>query len=207
MLLTQPLMSITPTMDGAVLQVLARAESSFTIGQLQELIGDGSYNGVRRTAERLTGQGVVRASRVGRTTVYELNRAHLAAGPIIELASLHGTFLKRLRALLNSWDIRPTYAALFGSAARGDMHQESDIDLFFVRPSGPSSADDAWQSQVDSMTQKVANWTGNDVRVLEFSHEETAVAYGHDPVLESVERDAVYLTGAMNYWKKLSRGK
>jgi arsenite-transporting ATPase len=62
------------------------------------------------------------------------------------------------------------YAALFGSAARGDMRPDSDIDIFLVRPTG--SQLEAWERASSAFADRVTRWTGNDARVLEMTQAE-----------------------------------
>jgi len=49
----QPLAAITPTLDGDVLVVLARADAPFTAGVIQKLLGGRSYAGIRKVLDRL----------------------------------------------------------------------------------------------------------------------------------------------------------
>ena len=106
---------------------------------------------------RLAAQGVVSAERVGPAFAYRLNRAHLAAEPITALAGIRATFLTRLEQLLASWSQPAAYAAVFGSAGRGTMRPDSDIDLLLVRSDGP---DDTWDAQVNDLVSTVSAWTG-----------------------------------------------
>ncbi len=80
------------------------------------------------------------------------------------------------------------YAAVFGSAARGTMTAESDLDLLLVR------ADDAprgvWDEQVGALATDVTRWTGNDTRPLEYTASELADARDQ-PVLRDVLHDGL----------------
>ncbi len=93
----------------------------------------GSEIGVRKSLGRLVEQGIVRATEMGRNRVHELNREHVAA-PIAEaLAGLRLMLWQRFRNTLGSWNPKPVYGCVFGSAARGDGDAQSDIDLLLVR--------------------------------------------------------------------------
>src|SRR5215217_2577946 len=137
--LSQPLSTITPTLDGHVLAVLARNDAPFTTGQLHQILPQHSQEGIRKVLLRLTKQGIVHSVRVGNTFTYRFNRDHLAAEPTAELALLQETFLQRLETLLKSWQVSPVYAAVFGSAARGSMTVNSDLDLLLIRPDDVSA--------------------------------------------------------------------
>jgi len=132
--LTDPTRAVTSTLDGPVLAVLAQAGRPLTVGEVAAQAARGSELGVRKSLSRLVGEGIVRATVMGRNRVHELNRAHVAA-PVAELlAGLRLELWRRLRETLDAWDPKPIYACVFGSAARGDGGPESDIDLLLVHP-------------------------------------------------------------------------
>ena len=201
-----PFAVITPTVDGDVLAVLARADSAFTTRQVHRILDRYSYSGVRKVLERLSEQGVVDTQRYGTTDVFRLNREHLAAGPIIELAGLRATVIERVQVEIKRWPLPPVYAALFGSAARGGMYPGSDIDLFVVRPSKVNAEDQQWLEQLGQLESRVTAWTGNDARVLEYSDESVRALWSDEPVLESVRTDAVVLFGSSSYWRSVEHG-
>lgn len=206
MQLDHPFAVITPTVDGDVLAVLARADSAFTTRQVHRILDRYSYSGVRKVLERLSEQGVVDTQRYGTTDVFRLNREHLAAGPIIELAGLRATVIERVQVEIKRWPLPPVYAALFGSAARGGMYPGSDIDLFVVRPSKVNAEDQQWLEQLGQLESRVTAWTGNDARVLEYSDESVRALWSDEPVLESVRTDAVVLFGSSSYWRSVEHG-
>jgi hypothetical protein len=204
--LKHPLAVITPTVDGDALAVLARAEAAFTGREVHRLVGQYSEAGVRKVLTRLVEQGIVLIERAGPSYLYRLNRDHLAAPPIIALAGVRAEFLGRLRARLAQWDPPPVYAALFGSAARGDMRPDSDIDLLIVRPDAVDPDDDHWNSQVHQLISDVTRWTGNDTRPLEYGDTEIRRALRRgEPVLEAVRAEGVLLAGPSDYLRPARR--
>ncbi len=207
MLMQEPLGVVTPTLDGPVLTILAQVDQAFTPGQLHRMLGQYSEAGVRKVLTRLTQQGIVHAERISHIYRYRLNQEHLAAGAIIELANQRGTLLQRLEERLGAWPVQPVYAALFGSAARGDMQVGSDIDLLLVRPD--EAAREQWDDGVGHLSHAVSSWTGNDARVLEYSHRDLAVRALDDPVLASVANEGLTVAGPTMFLRRLlkSRGQ
>jgi predicted nucleotidyltransferase len=191
--------SVTSTLDGPVLAVLAAAGRPMTVGQVAEQAARGSEIGIRRSLARLVDQGIVRATLMGRNQVHELNRDHVAAEIAVLLAGLRHVLWNRFRADFKTWKVRPLYACVFGSAARMDGDEASDVDLLLVHPpfSGekkvvrlpasltseisdalgdfaPSSAKDdrcgrEWEAQVDRLRDSVQRWTGNSLQVVDLS--------------------------------------
>lgn len=204
--LNRPLSSVTPTLDGDVLAVLANADDTFTTGQLHRLLPRASEQGVRKVLQRLVEQGVVQSTRVGNAYTYRLNREHLAAPHIIGLAHVKQTLLGRLAERLESWEVPPVYAAVFGSTARGLMTVDSDLDLLLVRSDNVD--DDKWAAQVDTLVAEVTRWIGNDVRALEFTSKEVATSGHREPVLRDVLDEGLTVAGSRAWLtKQLRKGK
>ncbi|MGV0675681.1 nucleotidyltransferase domain-containing protein [Mycolicibacterium fortuitum] len=209
MQLNKPFATVTPTLDGDVLTVLASADVTFTISQIQRILTTASGEGIRKVLTRLTAQGVVLHDQVGRTNTYRLNTEHLAATPIMALAQLNSTFLDRLEEHLDSWGKTLRYAAVFGSAATGQMKLDSDIDLFLVRASSSLDGDDdTWEQQVTELARLVTTWTGNDGRIVEYTEDELrdAIADG-EPLLFDVSKQGLTVGGTRAWFNKQLRGR
>jgi len=205
MQLNKPFATVTPTLDGDVLAVLASADVTFTISQIQRILTTVSGEGIRKVLTRLTAQGVVLHDRVGRTNTYQLNTEHLAAEPIMALSRLTSIFLERLEAHLEGWGKELKYAAVFGSAATGRMRLDSDIDLFLVRAS-TSEVDDVWEQRVTELARLVTAWTGNDGRIVEYTEDELrAAAAAGEPLLDDVSKQGLTVGGTRAWFNKQLR--
>lgn len=230
--LTDPTRAVTPTLDGPVLAALARAGRPLTVAEVADAAARGSEIGVRRCLLRLVGQGIVQATLMGRNTVHELNRQHVAA-PVAEiLGALRLELWSRFRASLYGWRPEPLLACAFGSATRGDGGVDSDIDLLLVHPpfidemrSRPSpksltalggelavslmspgstlGAGD-WERQVDDLRARVREWTGNSLQVVDLSaYDYMDLLRTRAPLLEDIRRDGVELANNLNAaWKR-----
>lgn len=224
--LSDPTRAVVPTLDGPVLAVLATAGRPLTVGQVAADVARGSEIGVRRSLARLVEQGTVRASLMGRNQVHELNRDHVAAQVAVLLAGLRLDLWERFRSELRSWKVPPLYAAVFGSAARGDGGVDSDIDLLVVhqvfpgekRPKSVRSdirtqvadaagavtlsatdrdADKRWESQLADLHDRVERWTGNPLQIVDLSfYEWRHPPQEYQPLLSDVRRDGVELVKA-----------
>jgi predicted nucleotidyltransferase len=204
--LSRPLTLITPTVDADVLAVLAGASASFTGRQVHRLAGRRSERGVRNALHRLCEQGVVVRQRVGTSDLYTLNRAHLAAPHIEGLAQLREEFLRRISTEFETWEISAEYAALFGSAARGDMAADSDIDLLIVRSNAVDVDDDQWRQQLAELASDVTAWTGNDARVFELNTREVQAGLAADEtVLSDIRDEGVTLYGPSIFLQRTRR--
>lgn len=220
---SDPTRSVTPTLDGPVLAALATAGRPLTVGQVAEIAVRGSEIGIRRSLDRLVEQGIVRATVMGRNRVHELNREHVAADIAVMLGGLRAELWERFRKEFAAWRPAPLYAAVFGSAARGDGDEGSDIDLLLVHPpfkgekpparlsagmraelsellgrallvSDEPDAASKWQMRVDLLRYKVEAWTGNRLQVVDLGFFEwRQMLQAPNSVLDEVRRDGIEL--------------
>ena len=205
--LSHPLRVVTPTLDGDILRILAQAETEFTPPEVHRLIGEHSVAGIRKGLERLVLQGIVLERGAGRASLYQLNRAHLAAQAVIELARMKDELISRLRRELTDWSILSSYAALFGSAARNDMRSDSDIDLLLIRPKDVEVDDEIWAEQLYQLSEQVHNWTGNSANVLELGENEIAQGVqAEDPVLVAINKEGIRVHGPSSYLRRRFAG-
>lgn len=183
MRLQNPFAAVSPTgIDSQVLLVLARAEAHFSVSDVHRLLPEGgSLEGVRQALVRLVYQGTVNQFRVGRTSAFSLNRDHLLAPALVQIAEAKHELLRRIAEEIATWPTQPTTVKLFGSAARNEMTDDSDIDLLFVFPEGSHPQDgidpQLALEQLDDLANNIARWTGNDVRPLVYTEEKPPLSY------------------------------
>lgn len=197
----RPLQTVTPTLDGDVLTVLARADTEMSGREIQRMAGKGSHQGIRNAADRLTSEGILERRSAGNAHMYRLNRDHVAAPWIEQLANLLDEMIDRLRGTIAEWSEPPLMAMLFGSVAAGTATASSDIDLLVVRPAGCDPDGQPWSGQLADLEASARSWTGHDARILEFGEEELTHA-GAQPVLRDALRDGIELYGSRRTLRK-----
>jgi predicted nucleotidyltransferase len=187
--LSNPLATVTPTLDAAVLQALSATTGVATGAHVHRMAGTGSADGVRRVLARLVDQGIVVADEHAHATLYRLNRDHVACDLIVAITRLRQTIVDKIRNSMEEWPAPPRHASLFGSFARADAGTDSDIDILIVSDEG--NAED-----VDRLREEVWLWTGNQAHILEVNTAELAeLIRASDPLVESWRRDHVDLQG------------
>lgn len=192
---SKPFAAISSAVDPDVLVVLAGSTEPRTGRGLARRTGR-SNTGVQHVLERLVEHGLVHRQEVGRTFLYELNRDHLLAPAVEQMAGARIELIRRLRETIGAWPVPPVHASLFGSAARGDGDTRSDIDLLVVRPANVDSEDQAWRDQLDALADAVRSWTGNNAGIAEVAEDKhPRRRKDRPPVLEEVDEDAVDLAG------------
>lgn len=183
---SSPISSVIPTLDGPVLGVLAGTTLPLTLTRVHRVAGQGSLSGVRRVLLRLVAAGLVTEVPGG----YLLNREHVAASAIESLAQLWGECIARVKRKVQQWPEQPLLVGVFGSAARRDGDEESDIDLLLVLEracDGELSAD---------LADAIRGWTGNPAHIVTLTRADLArIRRAREPVLAEWDRDLVVIHG------------
>ncbi|HEY9472152.1 MAG TPA: nucleotidyltransferase domain-containing protein [Propionibacteriaceae bacterium] len=146
----------------------------------------------------LADSGIVLCEKRPPSNFYRLNHDHVAAEGILLLAGMSATLAARIRAELENWTVRPQAAWLFGSAARGEGTEQSDIDIFLVLPASDldSAAVDIWERQTEVLTEKIMAWSGNRCEIVEMEAVElTAAVDRNDLLVRDLREQAVTLAG------------
>lgn len=201
MRLQNPFAAISATgLDSQVLMVLARTEQHLSVHQIHQLLPEeGSPQGVRKSVVRLVQQGAVLERVTGRSYAYALNRDHLLADAVLQIANAKSELFSRMAQLISEWRIQPLTVKVFGSAARNEMHADSDIDLLVVM--SDSVTEEAVEDSVRRLADQVTLWTGNDVRPLVYRSSEVRPASIFDSILE----DGIDVAGDPSWLRKQLR--
>ncbi len=163
--------AVIPGVQGRVLTVLARTEVELTMRTVAEL-ADVSPNQATVVLNRLVRLGLVERRDVGAAALVRLVRDNEAARAVLVLADLRNGVLTRLAA--EAKKIRPAPACLvvFGSFARGEAYENSDIDVLAISPPEVQAEDGRWTAALGQWTDKAARIAGNPVNLIEFTVEE-----------------------------------
>lgn len=192
---SKPFTALSSGVDADVLVVLAGSTKPRSGRELARHAGR-SNTGVQHALDRLVDHGLVTRQEVGRTFLYSLNRDHLLAPAVEQMAGARAELVRRLKDAIGDWEKPPVHASLFGSAARGDGDARSDIDLLIVRPAVIDSGAADWRGQVDGLADLVHRWTGNHAGIAEVSEDELPrLCKDRPPVVEEVRKDAIDLAG------------
>jgi predicted nucleotidyltransferase len=192
----RPYTAVCPTLDGEVLVALAATTMAMTGRQVAAMTGRTSHSGVLSVLNRLTEQGLVDRVELNRAFLFSLNRDHVAFPAVAALVEVRVALLDRIRQDLESWQVTPVHASLFGSFARGDGDTDSDIDLFVVRPAAIPREDARWREQLDELSRKISRWTGNRAAIHESSETDLPrLATDGPPIVLELRSDSIVLSG------------
>ncbi len=191
---SNPIKSVIPSLDAAVLGVLAGTTHPLTGRQVHRLAGVGSDRGIRLVLNRLVKHGLATAEDQGPSTLYVANRTHLAWPAIESLVGLRSALVDEITERISRWAEPSLHASMFGSAARGDGDEDSDIDLLLVRRD--SADEDGWGGQVSALCDWVAGATGNRCQVFDVTESRFAEhVASSDPLVVAWRREGILLAG------------
>ena len=188
-----PFGGVIPGARGAVLGVLLRTSEPLTGRQLHAMTNDAySLWSVQEALKALSALGLITTRTVGRAGLHEVNESHAAIGPLRALLDP----MAALRAAVSEVaEPKVESVLLFGSIARGEATESSDIDLAVI-------AAESWDGRVE-LEDVVRARLGNDCDVLVFTAAEFVErAQADEPVVDHIIRDSVALVG-----RKASVGK
>lgn len=195
--LSNPISAVVPGGRGLVLAVLARTTEPLSGRRIAELAGDGvAKTRVSTLLNELVRSGVVLADENPPAVLYRLNRDHLAAAAIEALATMRERLIAGLRDEIAGWDPAVATAWLFGSVARGEGGEDSDLDIAVVRPDAVDPDDTRWAEQLGRLGALIAQSTGNEASVIEYSETEVAtLSASGERIVDSIRADGIHLAG------------
>jgi predicted nucleotidyltransferase len=197
--IANPMQSVIPSAQGAVLDALARTDQPLSGRRIAELTKPRfSQRRVNDVLKKLADSGIVLRENRPPSNLYRLNHDHVAAESISVLARMWATLVARIRAELDIWSVPPEAAWLFGSAARREGTERSDIYSFLVLPASglASEMSEAWEHQTGILAEKIKAWSGNRCEVIEMEAVELRAAVERDdPLLRDLRERAVALAG------------
>jgi predicted nucleotidyltransferase len=194
--LSRPYSAVTPSLDGDVLAVLAGTRRPLTGREVARLARRGSQRGILLVLERLALDGLVECQEAGRALLFTLNREHVAAPAVELLAELRRELLSRIGSAVTAWPLAPLHVSVFGSFARREGDERSDLDLLVVRRDATAEDEPEWRAQLDVLVGQVLRWSGNVLSIVEIGENEAA-ALGRErpPIVEQLLGDALVLFG------------
>ena len=130
MFFSEPFGGVIPGARGAVLAALLRTGEQLTGRQVHSLVSeDHSLWSVQEALKTLTQLGLVDTRTVGRAGVHTINEANGAIAPLRALADPIASLKAAIGEVIDS-EVKAVI--LFGSIARGEAAQDSDIDLAVI---------------------------------------------------------------------------
>ena len=191
----QPVQALIPGAQGRILAVLAQTTAELSLRTIARL-SDVSPAQTSRVLPPLVRLGLVTRREVPPSTLFALERTHVAAEPLLRLARSRELALERMGELAAALPVMPVSVIVFGSFARGDGEPSSDIDVVLVRPTEADPESDHWLAAMHQWTTQLSSFTGNNVEILEVGEDEVGERLSGDrPVWRDIRRQGIVVFG------------
>ena len=142
---------------------------------------------VQEALKALTQLGLVSSRAVGRAALHTINEDHVSIPPLRALVDPIAALTDTVRMAVGD---EVQTLILFGSIARGEATNNSDVDLAVVAPAG-------WDGRA-ALEDAVRSRLGNDCDVVVLTPEEFVDRPGTtEPVVRDILREGVALIGSM----------
>lgn len=186
--MNEPFGGVIPGARGAVLSALLRTDARLTGRQVHALVSDRhSLWSVQEALKAWVQLGVVHTEIIGRAVVHAINEDHYTVPPLRSLLDPMAALTKAAVQIVGE-DVEAVI--VFGSVARGEAREGSDIDLAVIAQSD-------WTGRVD-LEDAVRKRLGNDCDVLVFTVRDfMRLAAAHEPVVDEILADGIPLIGTM----------
>ncbi|MGE0307763.1 MAG: nucleotidyltransferase domain-containing protein [Acidimicrobiia bacterium] len=191
-----PVQAVIPGARGRVLAVLAHTTAELSLSTLARL-ANVSVAQASRVMPGLVELGLVERREVPPSSQFRLVRQNVAAQAVLSLADSLQTALAQLGVEAAALEVPPASVIVFGSFARGEADEQSDVDAIVVRPDDVLEDDEIWASSLGHWRRSASAITGNPVEILEVGLSEVRSKLSSRAQLWSdVRRDGVAVHGA-----------
>ena len=121
----------TKTRRSVLSLLYGHTDESFYLRQIVRVTGSG-LGPVQRELKQLTDVGIIRRTERGHQVYYQANVASPVFKELKSLITKTAGVAECLQSALSTFSTRITIALVYGSVARGEDNQRSDIDLLVV---------------------------------------------------------------------------
>lgn len=190
-----PIEAVIPGAQGRVLAVLLNSSGDLNVRNIARIAGV-SVAQASRILPGLVDLGLVERREVPPSSLFRLVPEHLAAKYLLALVNVRRGLFAELGILAGSLHPKPTSVIVFGSVARGDSEDASDIDLVLVRPSELLD-EEQWTESLEKFRVSAQRVSGNSVEILEVDSVEAGSRLSlKDGLWRDVRREGIVVFGS-----------
>ena len=187
--------SLIPGTQGRILAVLANTDSDLTMRTVADLSGT-SVGSASNVLNRLVMLGLVERREAGSSSLVRLSKENEAARLVVALSSLRSRVIERMRAEAKKLRPAPESLFLFGSFARGEATETSDLDVLAITTTDQPSLAESLGRWCEA-SSRVA---GNPVALITLSKREWSRQLKSSNALwTNIARGGILLAGSLPY--------
>lgn len=162
----RPVEALIPGAQGRILAVLVETTADLNLRTIARLAGISAAQ-ASRVLPDLVSLGMVERREAPPSALFRLGRDHVIVDAVVLVARARDRMIQRMKTIAAELPVAPLSVIAFGSFARGEADEKSDIDTVLVRPEGTDESGQDWSASVQRWKDTVAQVSGNRVEVLE----------------------------------------
>jgi DNA-binding Lrp family transcriptional regulator len=189
----RPVQAVLPGSQGRILAVLAETTGELSLRTIARLAGVSPAQ-ASRILPQLVQLGIVERREAPPTALFRFVYENVASQFVHGLSRSRDYVLGDLGRRAGTLAVRPLSVVVFGSLARGEADEASDVDVLFVRPEGLD--DDNWSASLEEWRRSAHLLTGNRVEVLEADASDVGrLLRSHKPLWKDIAQEGVVVFG------------
>jgi predicted nucleotidyltransferase len=190
----RPVQAVVPGSQGRILAVLAETTGELSLRTIARLAGVSPAQ-ASRILPQLVRLGIAERREVPPTALFRFVHENVASRFVLGLSRSRDYVLGELGRRAETLAVRPLSVVVFGSLARGEADEGSDIDVLIVRPEGIDD-DDNWSASVEQWRRSARLLTGNRVELLEADASEVGrLLRSQKPLWKDIVQEGVVVFG------------
>lgn len=167
----RPVEAVIPGVQGRILAILAETNAELNLRTIARLASVSPAQ-ASRVLPDLVSLGLVERREAPPSALFAMVDGNIASRAVRALSRSREAVLEELGTLAAEIDPSPASVIVFGSFARGEADESSDLDVVLVRAAGVGEDDDRWAASVEEWRTAARRLTGNPVQALEVAHSE-----------------------------------
>ena len=190
----RPVQAVVPGAQGRILAVLAETTGELSLRTIARLAGVSPAQ-ASRVLPQLVRLGIIERRDVPPTALFRLLQDNVVSRFLRDLSRSRDRVLAELGRRAGALAVPPASVIVFGSLARGEADEFSDLDVVLVRPHG--AEEESWSASVEEWRQFAHYLTGNPIEVLETEEGHVGrLLRSRKPPWADVARDGFVVFGA-----------
>lgn len=191
----RPVQALIPGVQGRILAVLAETTADLNLRTIARLSGVSAAQ-ASRVLQSLVGLGVVSRREAPPSALFRLVDDHVAGRTVRALTRAREIVLDDLGDRAKGLSPQPVSVVIFGSFARGEAVDHSDLDAVVVRPDGISEDHEGWGRAIEEWRLFARRLTGDRIEILEVAERDVGrLLRSRKPLWRDVLRDGVVVHG------------
>lgn len=187
--LSRPIEALIPGAQGRLLGALVYAGRELSTKTAAEIAGVSAPH-ASRVLTRLVSLGLVERRDVPPVALYSIAAGSVVVGLLNELRDLRRAVFGEMAVAAAEMTPPPVQVVVFGSVARGESDEASDIDVVVVAPIGVLDSDE-WTASVISWRERVSRFAASTVEVLEIDERDWHARSLENELWREIDRDGI----------------